>query len=82
MLLRRLELGLITVALESAEKRVEVHFHPYTFDRLKSARSNKKVRHHIISRPPAEAATIIRAAVRAENSLRHTGSRPFISPAA
>lgn len=48
MLLRRLELGLITVAPDREESRVEVHFHPNTFDRLKSTRSNKKVRHHII----------------------------------
>lgn len=48
MLLRRLELGLITVATDKEEGQVEVHFHPNTFDRLKSARSNKKVRHHII----------------------------------
>ena len=48
MLLRRLELGLITVAPGSRENSVEVHFHPNTFDRLKSLRSNKKVRHHII----------------------------------
>ena len=48
MLLRRLELGLITVALNSKDEQVEVHFHPNTFDRLKSLRSNKKVRHHII----------------------------------
>ena len=48
MLLRRLELGLITVAPKEKEGQVEVHFHPNTFDRLKSNRSNKKVRHHII----------------------------------
>lgn len=48
MLLRRLELGLITVATNSKDKKVEIHFHPNTFDRLKSLRSNKKVRHHII----------------------------------
>lgn len=48
MLLRRLELGLITVAPDKEEGQVEVCFHPNTFDRLKSARSNKKVRHHII----------------------------------
>lgn len=48
MLLRRLELGLITVAPDGEESLVEVHFHPNTFDRLKSAKSNKKVRHHII----------------------------------
>jgi len=51
MLLRRLELGLITVAPVrdgSGEKRVEVHFHPAGFDRQKSIRSGKKVRHHII----------------------------------
>lgn len=48
MLLRRLELGLITVAMDREEGQVEVHFHPNTFDRLKSTRSNKKIRHHII----------------------------------
>lgn len=48
MLLRRLELGLITVVPDKEEGQVEVHFHPNTFDRLKSARSNKAVRHHII----------------------------------
>jgi hypothetical protein len=48
MLLRRLELGLITVALNKEEDPVEVHFHPNTFDRLKSSRTGKKVRHHII----------------------------------
>lgn len=48
MLLRRLELGLITVGTGKKEEQVEVHFHPNTFDRLKSLRTNKKVRHHII----------------------------------
>ena len=48
MLLRRLELGLITVALNRKDEQVEVHFHPNTFDRLKSLRTNKKIRHHII----------------------------------
>ncbi len=48
ILLRRLELGLITVAPDMTEGRVEVRFHPNTFDRLKSTRSNKKIRHHII----------------------------------
>lgn len=50
MLLRRLELGLITVAPERKNRleQVEVHFHPDTFDRLKAMRSKKKVRHHII----------------------------------
>jgi len=48
MLLRRLELGLITVALSRKEDQVEVHFHPNTFDRLRSLRSNKKARSHII----------------------------------
>ncbi len=48
MLLRRLELGLITVAPNRKDKQVEIHFHPNTFDRLKSLRTNKKVRHHII----------------------------------
>ncbi len=48
MLLRRLELGLITVAPNRKDGQVEVHFHPNTFDRLKSLRTNKKVRHHII----------------------------------
>ncbi len=48
MLLRRLEIGLITVALGKKEDQVEVHFHPNTFDRLKSMRTNKKVRYSII----------------------------------
>ena len=48
MLLRRLEVGLITVALNKKEDQVEVHFHPHTFDRLKSMRTNKKVRYSII----------------------------------
>ncbi len=48
MLLRRLELGLITVSPNRKDEQVEIHFHPNTFDRLKSLRSNKKVRHHII----------------------------------
>jgi len=48
MLLRRLELGLITVSQNRKAKQVEIHFHPNTFDRLKSQRANKKVRHHII----------------------------------
>lgn len=48
MLLRRLEIGLITVALNKKEDQVEVHFHPNTFDRLKSIRSNRKVRYSII----------------------------------
>jgi hypothetical protein len=48
MLLRRLELGLITVSPNRKNEQVEIHFHPNTFDRLKSLRSNKKVRHHII----------------------------------
>ena len=52
MLLRRLELGLITVVVPDGEgkegKRVEVHFHPKAFDRLKSARSGKKARSCII----------------------------------
>lgn len=48
MLLRRLELGLITVALNRKEDQVEVHFHPNTFDRMRSLRSNKKVRSRII----------------------------------
>lgn len=48
MLLRRLELGLITVAPGRNDNQVEVHFHPNTFDRLKSLRSGKKIRHHII----------------------------------
>jgi hypothetical protein len=49
MLLRRLELGLITVRKEKREDRVEVHFHPDAFDRLKSMRASRKVRHHIIN---------------------------------
>jgi hypothetical protein len=48
MLLRRLEVGLITVAPNRTENQVEVHFHPHTFDRLKSLRANKKVRYNII----------------------------------
>jgi hypothetical protein len=48
MLLRRLELGLITVTTGREEEQVEVHFHPNTFDRIKSTRSGKKIRHNII----------------------------------
>lgn len=48
MLLRRLELGLITVAPHRENGKVEVHFHPDTFERSKSIRSQKKVRQHII----------------------------------
>lgn len=48
MLLRRLELGLITVSPGEKTNPVAVHFHPNTFDRLKSLRANKRVRHHII----------------------------------
>lgn len=48
MLLRRLEIGLITVAPNRKENQVEVYFHPKAFDRLKSLRSNKKVRYSII----------------------------------
>jgi hypothetical protein len=48
MLLRRLEIGLITVALNKKTDQVEVHFHPNTFDRLKSMRANKRVRYSII----------------------------------
>ncbi len=48
MLLRRLELGLITVSLTKDGGRVEVHFHPDTFDRLKSLRANKRIRYSII----------------------------------
>lgn len=48
MLLRRLELGLITVVTGNKETSVEVHFHPKTFDRLKSMRSNRKVRNQIV----------------------------------
>lgn len=48
MLLRRLEIGLITVALNKKEEQVEVHFHPNTFDRLRSLRSNKRRRYSII----------------------------------
>jgi hypothetical protein len=48
MLLRRLELGLITVAVGRDGEQVEVHFHPNTFDRIKSMRSGKNARHHII----------------------------------
>jgi hypothetical protein len=48
MLLRRLEIGLITVALNRKENQVEVHFHPNTFDRHKSMRTNKRVRYSII----------------------------------
>lgn len=48
MLLRRLEIGLITVSLNKKEDQVEVHFHPNTFDRIKSMRTNKRVRYSII----------------------------------
>lgn len=48
ILLRRLEIGLITVDLAKDGGRVEVHFHPHTFDRLKSLRANKRVRYSII----------------------------------
>jgi len=48
ILLRRLELGLITVDLSKGGGRVEVHFHPHTFDRIKSLRANKRVRYSII----------------------------------
>ncbi len=48
MLLRRLEIGLITVALNKKEEQVEVHFHPNPFDRLRSMRSNKRKRYSII----------------------------------
>lgn len=55
MLLKRLELGLITVALNTgspnfAGSRVEVHFDPKPFDRARSAASshNKKVRGGIL----------------------------------
>lgn len=48
MLLRRLELGLITIALEGQEGQVKVHFHPNTFDKRKSSLTNKKIRHSII----------------------------------
>lgn len=48
MLLRRLELGLITVSPDRIYNQVEIHFHPNTFDRLKSMQRSKKVRHHII----------------------------------
>jgi hypothetical protein len=49
MLLRRLELGLITVRKGKPEDRVVVHFHPDVFDRWKSMRANRRVRHHIIN---------------------------------
>lgn len=48
LLLRRLELGLITVALSKSGGRVEVHFHPQSFDRLRSLRANKRARRSII----------------------------------
>ncbi|NLK88022.1 MAG: hypothetical protein GX279_11105 [Clostridiaceae bacterium] len=48
MLLRRLEIGLITVALNKKADQVEVHFHPNTFDRMKSMRANKRIRYSII----------------------------------
>lgn len=48
MLLRRLELGLITVDLSKGTEGVEVHFHPKTFDCLRSKRSGKKIRRSII----------------------------------
>jgi len=48
MILRRLELGLITVDLSKKSGDVEVHFHPHTFDRLKSLRVNKRMKYSII----------------------------------
>jgi hypothetical protein len=48
ILLRRLELGLITVDLAKDGGLVEVHFHPHPFDRLRSLRANKRVRRSII----------------------------------
>ena len=48
MLLRRLEIGLITVALSRKEDQVEVHFHPNTFDRLRSMSKNKRRRYSVI----------------------------------
>ncbi|MGB4649397.1 MAG: DUF2161 family putative PD-(D/E)XK-type phosphodiesterase [Acetivibrionales bacterium] len=48
ILLRRLEIGLITVDLAKDGGRVEVHFHPCSFDRLRSLRANKRVRYSII----------------------------------
>lgn len=48
MLLRRLEIGLITVDMKKSSENVEVHFHPHTFDRLKSFSANKRIRYSII----------------------------------
>jgi len=48
MLLRHLEIGLITVDLSRGGGNVEVHFHPHTFDRLKSLRANQRIRYSII----------------------------------
>lgn len=48
ILLRRLELGLITVDPVKEGGRVEVHLHPQAFDRLKSLRANKRKRYSII----------------------------------
>lgn len=48
LLLRRLELGLILVTPDKENACVEIIFHPKTFDRLKSVKSGKKQRNHII----------------------------------
>ena len=48
LLLRRLELGLIMVTPDKENPGVEIVFHPNTFDRLKSVKSGKKQRKHII----------------------------------
>jgi hypothetical protein len=48
LLLRRLEMGLIIVALDLEQPEIEVVFHPNTFDRLKSTQSGKRMRRSII----------------------------------
>lgn len=48
ILLRRLELGLITVDPAKDGGRVEVHLHPQAFDRTKSLRANSRKRYSII----------------------------------
>lgn len=47
-LLRRLELGLIIVSFTHGIENVEIAFHPGPFDREKSKKSSKKMRHSII----------------------------------
>ncbi len=48
ILLRRLELGLITVEPAKEGGRVEVHLHPQAFDRARSLRANRRKRYSII----------------------------------